>query len=332
MKKILLAVTAALAITSCSQNEEFENAGQKAEINFGSIVSNSTRATITDDGNFDTFTVNGYKTSSIMGSEVTLTSGFINNEVVNKTEGVWKHDKVFYWPINYVQFFATSPQQTLTVPGAGYPEFSYTVGAIDTQKDLLVANLKDQQKSDAAVQLTFQHALTQVNFSIKGDTKGFDYKVTKLIIKGVDGTGLFKFDGTDNVGGWTPDAKAAGIYETSYVEGSEIALTDVADDLSTVVKFDVDPKKSLFMLLPQTLQAGAEVAITYTAAPTGKTDATDLTFTGTKKVALTGTWAASKKVRYTLTLTSDAKEITIGDPSVSGWGEPETNTPLTPSN
>ena len=47
MKKILLAVTAALAITSCSQNEEFENAGQKAEINFGSIVSNSTRATIT---------------------------------------------------------------------------------------------------------------------------------------------------------------------------------------------------------------------------------------------------------------------------------------------
>ena len=33
MKKILLAVTAALAITSCSQNEEFENEGQKAEIN-----------------------------------------------------------------------------------------------------------------------------------------------------------------------------------------------------------------------------------------------------------------------------------------------------------
>ena len=35
MKKILLAVTAALAITGCSQNEEFENAAQKAEINIG---------------------------------------------------------------------------------------------------------------------------------------------------------------------------------------------------------------------------------------------------------------------------------------------------------
>ena len=39
MKKILLAVTAALAITSCSQNEEFENEGQKTEINFTTIVS-----------------------------------------------------------------------------------------------------------------------------------------------------------------------------------------------------------------------------------------------------------------------------------------------------
>lgn len=38
MKKILLAVTAALAITSCSQNEEFEAPSQKAEINFNTAV------------------------------------------------------------------------------------------------------------------------------------------------------------------------------------------------------------------------------------------------------------------------------------------------------
>jgi len=332
MKKILLAVTAALAITSCSQNEEFENPAQKAEINFGSIVGNSTRATITNTDNFETFTVNGYKTSAVMATTTKLESGFINNEVVTKTEGVWKHNNVFYWPSTYVQFFATSPQQSLSIEDDGYPTFDYTVGDIATQEDLLVANLKDQQKSDNAVQLTFQHALTQVNFSIKGDTKGFDYKVTKLTINGVDGTGTFVFDGSDTTGTWTPDAKAAGTYESTYTVGAEVALTNVAEDLATTTKFDTDSKKSLFMLLPQTLKAGAEVAITYTAAPTGKTDATDLTFTGTKKVALTGTWDAGKKVRYTLTLTSDAKAITIGAPTVSGWGEPETNTPLTPAN
>ena len=329
MKKILLAVTAALAITGCSQNEEFENAGQKAEINFGSIVGNSTRAAIMTTDGFETFTVNGYKTSDKMGDAVSLAS-FMPNEVVTKMDGAWKHANVFYWPSNYVQFFATSPQQTLSLPSKGYPTFDYTVGGIADQKDLLVANQIDKQKSENAVELKFQHALTQVNFSIKGDTKGFDYKVTNLTISGVDGTGTFKFDGTATVGAWAQDGKAAGTYTATYAEGSEITLTNVTD-LAATTKFDANPTASLFMLLPQTLKAGAKVAITYTAAPTGKTDVTDLTFTGTKEVALTGAWIAGQKVRYTLTLSSDAKEITI-TPTVSEWGTSESDTPLTPSN
>ena len=48
MKKILLAVTAALAITSCSQNEEFENEGQKTEINFTTIVSGNKSERVED--------------------------------------------------------------------------------------------------------------------------------------------------------------------------------------------------------------------------------------------------------------------------------------------
>ena len=50
MKKILLAVTAALAITGCSQNEEFESTGLKSEIVFNTIVSKTTRAAVTDYG------------------------------------------------------------------------------------------------------------------------------------------------------------------------------------------------------------------------------------------------------------------------------------------
>lgn len=50
MKKILLAAVAALAIVGCSQNEEIEKAGEKAEINFGTIVSKTTRAAVTNIG------------------------------------------------------------------------------------------------------------------------------------------------------------------------------------------------------------------------------------------------------------------------------------------
>lgn len=47
MKKILLAAVAALAIVGCSQNEEIEKAGEKAEINFGTIVSQTVTFNIT---------------------------------------------------------------------------------------------------------------------------------------------------------------------------------------------------------------------------------------------------------------------------------------------
>lgn len=58
MKKILLAVTAALAITGCSQNEEFENAAQNAEIKVGTSV--VTRATPMVTDNFAEFRAFGY--------------------------------------------------------------------------------------------------------------------------------------------------------------------------------------------------------------------------------------------------------------------------------
>lgn len=334
MKKILLMATAALAIAGCSQNEEFENVGQKAEINFGSIVGNSTRADITTDTNFENFSVNGYTTENEMIDGTATLTSFFTGEEVNRDEvnrDKWTHTNAFYWPNNYVHFFATSPAQSLTVTdNTGYPKFTYTVGKIDDQKDLLVANLMNKQKSNDVVQLTFQHALTQVNFSIKGDTKGFDYKVSELIVKSVDGAGTFTYDGSDKVGGWESDKLAGGTYSVKYTQGTEIALTNVAEDLSTTTKFDNDASKSLFMLLPQTMVAASEVSITYIAAPTGKTGDQNLqTFKGTKKVALTGKWEAGKKIRYTLTLTSDAKPITIGAPTVSGWNsKDDTETPL----
>ena len=78
MKKVLLAIAAVATITSCSQNEEFENPAQNAEINFSTIVSKSTRAVIIENKDFKKFTAYGYShgetnftgvvTSTIMSS------------------------------------------------------------------------------------------------------------------------------------------------------------------------------------------------------------------------------------------------------------------------
>lgn len=79
MKKILLAAVAALAIVGCSQNEEIEKAGEKAEINFGTIVSKTTRAAETNlatlQGEGIGFTVYAYNSGTEDMSAVTAASG-----------------------------------------------------------------------------------------------------------------------------------------------------------------------------------------------------------------------------------------------------------------
>lgn len=100
MKKILLAAVAALAIVGCSQNEEIEKAGEKAEINFGTVVKSGTRAAITETDNFATFTVRAYKTEGKMATAPALSSVFMNDLLVERTlpNTEWTHTGTFYWP------------------------------------------------------------------------------------------------------------------------------------------------------------------------------------------------------------------------------------------
>ena len=324
MKKVLLAIAAVATITSCSQSEDFENPGREAEISFNSVINKSTRAAIIENDKFESFTVSGYRTTDAMTSGTQLTRGFMDDVAVSKAEGGWSQVGTFYWPATaYVSFFATSPKQTLDITKAGFPKFNYTVGETTTQVDLLAANLINQQKSDNKVTLGFRHLLTQVNFSIKGE-KDFKYVISKLEVSGVSTSATYSFDGnTSTVGAWENWGTADGAYTYDITEDpKEITVTDIA----SVTNLDV-AETSLFMLVPQTLTESAKVSITYYAIPKDKTDSLDKTFEGTKTVELgiSTKWEANKKVRYTLVLSSDAKSIEIGEPTVTAWDTLEVN-------
>lgn len=337
MKKVLLAIAAVATITSCSQNEEFENPAQKAEIGFNSVINKSTRAAVIENDDFESFSVCGYRTNEKMSSTTNIQKGFMDDVPVakNKETNAWSQTGTFYWPATaYVSFFATSPKQSLNIDNAGFPTFSYNVGASSSQVDLLAANLINQTKSDSKVVLGFRHLLTQVNFSIKGDIKGFTYGVKKIEISGVSASATYSFDGAQaTVGSWGNLGAADGTY-TYDIEDTpkEITVTDITASTSLEAA-----KTSLFMLIPQNLTAAAKVSVTYYAIPTDKTDVLDQTFSGTKTIEL-GTktaWAANQKVRYTLVLSSDAKSLVIGEPSVTSWDENDTDggevIPVTPS-
>lgn len=312
MKKILFVALAAATMMSCTENEVIENAGNKAAIEFGTVVKNGTRALVTTTANFKTFTVNGYKTTDVMGADVQLAKGFIDDLTLNSTDG-WTYTNTIYWPLSgNVQFFATSPKQPLDITAAGYPTFDYAIKAEASQEDLVAANVMNATKATGKIQLPFQHLLTQVNFSIKGKTPGFTYTVTKLVIKGAQNAGTFKFDGTGTVGGWTTSADATADYTFT---GKKI-VAPVKDEATPSVTDFEETDNALFMLMPQTL-SGVKLEITYTAAPTGKLD--DYTYNDTKVLDLTGEWGMGKNIRYTLELSNDASPIEFDAPTVDVW-------------
>lgn len=314
MKKIMLAAMAALAITGCSQNEEMDAPGKNAEINFSGIVKTSTRADLVTTNNIASFFVSGYKTIGEMSASTQLATAFINGAEVKKNGNNWESD-TFYWPLTgKVQFFGTSPAQTLDITSPGHPKFDYTVGAIGDQIDLIAANLIDKDKTAGDLQLPFQHLLTQVNFSIKGDTPDFTYIVTKLEITGASNKGTFTFDGTATTGVWS-GVKSETPAEYVFTGSKEVAPTTATPDLKTDFG---ETGKALFMLMPQDVSA-VKVKVTYSAAPTASL--TDLTFNSSKEITLTGTWDKGKNVRYTLTLSSDASPIKFEAPSVGDWTE-----------
>lgn len=315
MKKILWVALAAVAMVSCAENEEFEYESTKAEITFGTVVKAGTKAVVTTTENFTTFTVSAYKTADAMGTDVQLSTGFMDDVEVTKPATEWLYTGTRYWPVSgKLQFFATSPAQTLDVATtAGYPTFDYTVKAVADQEDLVAANVIDQVKSETALSLPFQHLLTQVNFTIKGDAADFIYTVSKLVIKGVKDKATFTFDGTSSVGDWGNLAESAAGVTYEYA-GTPVSVTTTTADTGASASFETSGN-ALFMLMPQDL-TGVTLDVTYTAAPTDKL--AEYTWNDTKAVTLTGSWGMGKNVRYTLTLTNNATPIKF-TPKVDVW-------------
>lgn len=320
MKKILLAVTAALAITSCSQNEEFESPSQKVEINFNTAV---TRATELNTEGLKTagFEVYAYNTgtSGMTAAVVLPAEAWISNSASYAEGTGWSvKGGPYYWPLtDKLQFFAYSPKDgvSYTAPDGsaeGYPKFIYTVGTTAAdQKDLVIASVQDAAKkkdgATSSVSFTFKHALTQVNIEVTKVT-GYTYDISKVELTGIKGNGTFAYTGI-NKGTWTAGTDADVSY--TYVLGA------FAEDKTNVVAGNA------LMLIPQDL-TNATISISYTVKK-GNSEIAE----NNKEIALSTTtpWDFGKKILYKLTLPVGAEKVGF-DAIVSSW---DNETPETPT-
>lgn len=323
MKKVLLAIAAVATITSCSQNEEFENPAQKAEIGFNTAAVTRATAMITD--NFKEFQVYGYAHSGTFDNETEGTS-LVNGYFKNDGAG-WKENggKKFYWPSSgNVTFFAYSPvpatdnanpNAVYNTPtdGKGCPTIDYTVvDNIANQEDFLIAQLTgDGTNNKEGVSLAFKHALTQIAFQLKGSEGSVNYDVTKLVFKGVKNSGTYNW-GTSK---WEVKSDAT---TPDYVINMSEGITFVGEADAT----PLTGNDKILMLIPQTLAVNvATIDVTYSAKQNGVILCDGKTAKTVKIPAIE--WAKGQRIIYTISL-APGEEINIsGTVDNSSWTDKE---------
>lgn len=322
MKKILLAVAAVATMASCSQNEEFENVGQKAEIKIGTTVKATSRAVVMDDATFQSFEVSSFILDNNFDfSKGKLGKPYMDGVLFTGVKGSWTttDQNNYYWPTDKnVQFFGYPKDMTLNIAETGYPTLNFSIGATSSdQTDLVVAAENMSKPGDNKATLTFKHILTKINFSYKPEA-GYKYEISSIKIKGVKGgAAIYTYNSDVAQGSWTEG--------TEVTDGYTYPVTPAAD-ADADGYYTLDSENGSLMLLPQEL-SGATIEITYKTTRDG---GTFFDSTKTVNIPANSKWEASKSIRYKLTLPAGVDKVTL-DTTVGGWTDetvdPEATTP-----
>lgn len=173
------------------------------------------------------------------------------------TGAIWSTEQIYYWPgaDHSFQFYAWAPTDAggLTTPSSPQEKsLAYTVPeAAADQKDIVVATTNEiQGNNNAAVPLTFKHICTAVRFAVGSQMQPGSIK--SVVLKGVKNAGTYDMaTGTWSIGDATVDFSQTLNKETTGTEANGDAITS---------------PEGIFMMLPQTLPAGATVEVVFVNA------------------------------------------------------------------
>lgn len=329
MKKILFAALAALAITSCTQNEEIEAPSQKSEIKFNTAVSKTSRATGITTETFAKFKAYAYNTDDVYASATSI-NPFIKGIEFSKPKEdntAWTTTNTIYWPeSDYVSFFAYHITTDADVKWGENPvittapTLTYTVKqAIASQEDLIVAEQMNKKKAGGAVTLNFKHALTKIGFKIKGEGVGIKYTIDKIIISANNaGTYTFAADASETntqLGSWVTTG-AATDYTIEPTNDIDLAITA---DNTTDETLLVDAYTA--MLIPQAIK-DVTIKVYYKAELEGAILCNKMTTPETISFTedTTTKWAPGQYMLYTLKL-KGGDPISVKGSYTDDWAE-----------
>lgn len=314
MKKILCAVLALAAMTSCSK--EYTITESQQAIAFGEVfVDNGTRADYSDgDNEVDEFLVWGTLTGS--GNTVQIFDG----DKVKNTNGTTTVGYGDVWYCNNIQYWVPNASYAFTAIVDGefakddednyvYTEIPFTV--TDGDGDLLYATATATTNGNgtpnvALVAFTFDHLLSKLQFTITNQMQGnYNIQVTSITVGGVTDKGVYAVNG----GTWAKATDAATV-ATPLTFGTTNVIASNGSAVASETR--------------QILPVNQALAVTI---------AYDIYYGGTKisNATKSGTIPAqdyAKETVYNITAAISANQIQFTVNSVDGWKTPAVNAPL----
>lgn len=209
----------------------------------------------------------------------------------------------YYWPTSdyKLSFFAYYPygnasftlQSNASTTGA--PTYAYTVpSAIASQQDIMTGqDVNHLGGGSSSVNLTMKHRCAAIAFSVT-NSRSSAITLTSVSIEGV------KYTGTLNEETWTlgeaVNSSSSNPFTLSY--GSAIAASATVDVTGTT---------NIFLMLPQTIPAGAKVKVVI--------DGEEF------EAAIDGSWVAGKQYNYSIEVTNSTIIVVDEESDVEDWVE-----------
>lgn len=215
------------------------------------------------------------------------------------TGAIWSTEQIYYWPgaDHSFQFYAWAPTDAggLTTPSSPQEKsLAYTVPeAAVNQKDIVVATTNEiPGDNNKAVPLTFKHICTAVRFAVGSQMQPGSIK--SVALKGVKNAGTYDM-ATDN---WSLGDATVNFSQTL---NKETTGTEANGDAITT-------SEGTFMMLPQTLPAGATVEVVFVNA--NNEDRTLTASIGNTE------WKMGTTVTYKLSITPEYELEFVSQPEV----------------
>lgn len=288
IKNVSIAVVAAMAFAACS-SEGLENdaltTSNSTTILFDGYLGRSavgSRAAIT---NLDALKQSGagfavFGQYSESGSS-TFASNLFNNVHVTWGESAWTYSPLRYWPTEgSIDFYAVAPYSAsktlseISDTDKDKLKLEYTVSStVANQVDLLYAQATGKTKANngsAKVQLTFNHALSKIGYSVKTkesyDKATINVTSIKLVGSEDGNTSAFYTNGSLNLktGSWSGFAsdKQNFTWLSTSTTINSAATNNADNDFLFVIPQDFSSSESLYVVVEYTVQTeGTSVAL-----------------------------------------------------------------------